>query len=237
MSAACGDDAAAYALGALEPAEAEAFRRHLEGCASCREDVVAFQRVTGALPAASPEQPVPRALRRRVMHEVKMSPRPAPGPAEPTARAPEQRGRPAAAGRPQRSILPRPALLTGAAVLLLAAAVLIGAAIGSSGGSGPTRVIQASVGNAELRITAGQGQLIVNHLPQPQAGRIYEVWLQHAGRAPAPTKTLFSVTSAGSGAVGVPGSLSGVSAVLVTQEPAGGSLSPTSPPVIVAHLT
>ncbi len=40
----CGDDVAAYALGALEPAEAEAFVRHLESCAVCRDELDAFGR-------------------------------------------------------------------------------------------------------------------------------------------------------------------------------------------------
>jgi hypothetical protein len=44
------------------------------------------------------------------------------------------------------------------------------------------------------------------------------------------------VRANGSAAVGVPGSLSGVSAVLVTQEPAGGTPAPTSAPVIVAPV-
>jgi hypothetical protein len=34
---ACGEDAAAYVLGALEPAEVEAFRRHMVDCGACRE--------------------------------------------------------------------------------------------------------------------------------------------------------------------------------------------------------
>ena len=47
---------------------------------------------------------------------------------------------------------------------------------------------------------------------------------------------LFSVTHSGAGSVGVPGSLSGVSKVLVTDEPLGGSLKPTRTPIIVASV-
>jgi hypothetical protein len=46
---------------------------------------------------------------------------------------------------------------------------------------------------------------------------------------------LFSVTRTGSGSVGVP-YLRGVSKVLVTDEPLGGSLKPTREPVIVAKV-
>jgi hypothetical protein len=63
------------------------------------------------------------------------------------------------------------------------------------------------------------------------------MWVQRGSAPPTPTGTLFSVNRAGSAAVGVPGSLHGVSRVMVTQEPAGGTLAPTSAPLIVAPVT
>jgi hypothetical protein len=45
------------------------------------------------------------------------------------------------------------------------------------------------------------------------------------------------VTAAGAGSADVPGDLHGVSQVMVTTEPAGGSAVPTSAPLIVARLT
>ena len=122
---------------------------------------------------------------------------------------------------------------------MVSLAVVVGAQLGS-GPSSRTRVIQARVagspGSAELRVTDGRGELLVRHLPLPTAGRIYEVWLQRGHRPPAPTKALFGVTSSGAGDVGIPGDLSGVSAVLVTPEPTGGSLVPTHAPVIVVPI-
>ena len=50
---ACAGDAAAYVLGALEPAEAEAFRRHIAECEACREEVAAYEQVTEVMPAGS----------------------------------------------------------------------------------------------------------------------------------------------------------------------------------------
>jgi len=64
-----GDDAAAFVLGALEPAEAEEFRGHLESCAACREKVAALQQTANALPMAAPQYPVPVRLRRRVRRQ------------------------------------------------------------------------------------------------------------------------------------------------------------------------
>ena len=124
----------------------------------------------------------------------------------------------------------------GGAFAAVVVAVIVAVAL-SSGGSGGTRVIQASTGSAELRIAGGRGDLIVHRLPQLPAGRIYEMWVQRGSAPPMPTGTLFGVTSSGAASVGVPGNLSGVSAVLVTQEPAGGTPAPTTAPVVVAPVT
>ena len=66
----CGGDVAAYALGALDAAEADAFRRHLESCSVCQEELTAFQHVVHELPLAAAPHKAPSAIRRRVMREV-----------------------------------------------------------------------------------------------------------------------------------------------------------------------
>jgi anti-sigma-K factor RskA len=217
----CGDDAAAYVLGALEPAELEAFRRHLADCATCQTEVAEFEQITGALPDASVQYQVPKDLRRRVLADVRATPK-AGAHAGSTTRV-----------RPARSW--RPLVAWGGAFAVVVVAVIIAFAV--SGGSSGTRVIQASSGSAELRIAGGHGDLIVRRLPRLPAGRIYEMWVERGSAQPIPTGTLFGVTSSGTASVGVPGSLSGVSAVLVTQEPDGGTQAPTTTPVIVAHVT
>ncbi len=132
----------------------------------------------------------------------------------------------------------RPAFaLAGAAGV--AAAVAIGLLVASSGTRGP-RIVEASLAppgvSVQLRVSGGHAALIVQHLPQPPAGKIYEVWLKRGGGSPAPTDSLFGVTSKGAASVAVPGDLQGVTAVLVTPEPRGGSLAPTHAPVIVAAI-
>ena len=130
---------------------------------------------------------------------------------------------------------PRAGLAGGLAAVV---AVAVFAATQLGGGPG-ARVIGASVigspASAQLRVSGGRAELIVRHLPPPPPGRIYEIWLQRAHRL-LPTSALFSVTHTGAGEVGVPGDLHGVSAVLVTPEPAGGSQTPTHTPVIIAKL-
>jgi anti-sigma factor RsiW len=218
----CGGNAAAYVLGALDPDEVDAFRGHLETCVVCRDEVATLQRAADALPMAAPQHPLPRGLRRRVLADVHADARAA-------DRARRRRVR-------TWGTLPRPALAGGAAVAL-AVAAFAGVELASSGGSSGSRVIAASVGDAQLRLGGGHAELVVHKLRIPPAGRVYEVWLKRAGSAPTPTRALFSVTSAGDGDVGVPGNLRGVSEVLVTQERAGGSPVPTTSPVVVARIT
>lgn len=228
----CGGDAAAYVLGALDAEEARRFRRHLDECAVCRDEVEALGGVVQALPLAAPQYPPPRRLRRRVRHAVRAEPRPSP------ARA----GWPQARGTTLTRARGWPAYVRGWPAAAAAAAVLVAVVLGVQvGGGGAAHVIQARViglrGSAELRVSGTRGELIVRHLPSPPAGHVYEVWLKSAGAAPVPASVLFSVTPSGSADVGLPRSLSGVSQVMVTPEPDGGSASPTHTPVIVAELS
>ncbi|MGA2009818.1 MAG: anti-sigma factor [Solirubrobacteraceae bacterium] len=218
----CGDDVAAYALGALDGAELASFRRHLDACAICRDELAAFEAVVELLPESAPAQRAPAGLRRSVLREVRNEPK-----------AAAERAR-----RPRRSLLPRPALAFGAA-LALAVVAVAGVELSSPSSNVSTRVIRAQVtghGTAQLRVSGSHAELVVHDFQPPPAGQIYEVWLQR-GRALAPTSALFSVTAKGDGDVEVPGSLHGVSAVMVTPEPAGGTTVPTHAPVIAAYLS
>jgi hypothetical protein len=61
------DELEAYALGALDRAEAERVARHLSTCASCRADAASLAEVVGALPdTVALREPRP-ALRERVL--------------------------------------------------------------------------------------------------------------------------------------------------------------------------
>ena len=219
---ACGRDAAAYVLGALDPPEIDAFRRHIAECAACREEVAAYEQVVEALPAPGSERyEVPKDLRRRVMREVRATPKAAG--AMTTVRAP-------------RSWRPLVALAGALAVLVIAVIVVAGV---NGGGSG-VRTVEATVtgipGSAELAINNNHAALIARGLPQLPAGRVYEMWVQRSG-PPEYTGALFSVSKIGFAAVGVPQALNGVRYVMVTTEPAGGTVVPTSAPIIVARVS
>lgn len=244
-----GLDAGAYVLGALERDEVEAFRSHLSRCSECRAEVAALQQVADALPAAAPALKPPPELRTRVMDAVRAEQqaevpaaaerRPARSRERSRRRSPSVSPRPAFGGA---FALPRLPALGGA--LVVAAAIVV-AIVLASGGSTATRVIQASVqgaGTAKLIVTGGHGKLVVDHFPGAGSDRTYQVWLQRGSQAPTPNtnsqgrRTLFNVTSSGGGQVSVAGNLHGVSAVLVTSEPSGGSPAPTRMPVITATL-
>ena len=215
----CGNDAAPYVLGALEPAEARAFMRHMRTCAVCRDEVAALAPVLDVLPSCVPRYDVSTELRRRVMHAVRSEPKFGDAPARERWRS---RRRPW-----------KPSAVAAALALALAVAVVIVIASGSRGTQ--DRLIRASVGLAELHIAGSRGELIVDHLPPAPPDRVYELWLQHGNGALAPG-TLFEVTSRGTAALGLPGEVTGVTRVLVTVEPSGGSRVPTTPAVIVARV-
>ncbi len=224
----CGADVAAYALGALEPAEADAFRRHLESCAVCRDELAAFDQVVEMLPMSAPQHRAPKALRRRVLRAIDD---------EPMVQLAGERRRQTRRWRPSLT-MPRPAMAFSAIVLV--AAVALGVTQLGGSGAARTQVIRAQVigtpGSAEVKLTSGRAELIVHHFSPPPAGQIYEVWLGRPNRPPAPTSALFSVTASGEGDVDVPGNLRGVNRVMVTPEPAGGTRVPTHPAVILAKL-
>ncbi len=223
----CGGELAAFALGSLEPGEAVDFRRHLESCAVCRDELIALEGVVDGLAVSVPRLSAPAHLRADVMHAVAAAP------------IPSQDRAPAPRVGPRFSVPRLPRLPRLAAGLALVVAAFCGLWLASASSPG-TRVIQAQVtgsGTAQLSVRGGHGQLVVHRFSPPPAGQIYEVWLKRGARPPAPTNALFSVTAAGDGDVEVPGSLRGVKRVLVTPEPAGGSRVPTHAPVITANLT
>lgn len=220
------DDIAAYALGALEPEEADALRAHLQVCVVCGDEFHAFEEVVETFPEKVALHPAPGHLRRRVLAEIRRGGRDAP-----TGR---RRGR---ATGPTRPSTLRAAVIASVVVAAIMVAVTWGFA---EHGSTSARVFPATVKpagtSAWLRVSGDRASLRVRDLAPPSAGEIYEVWLERRDGVPRPTSALFGVTHNGGAEVVVPGSVRGVVRMIVTQEPAGGSRTPTSPPVISARL-
>jgi hypothetical protein len=252
----CGGNAAPYVLGALTEEEHEAYSRHVDSCAVCREEVAALEVVAAALPSAAPQVSAPPELKRRVMASVREDARrreaeeaaAAGAAARESASTGEHAARTRGAGSARRRALTgrlrwQPALpvagLAAAAILLAVVALSSGGSGGSGGGAG-ARVIHAQVlvprASASLDVSDGQAQLDIARMPPAGPGRVYEVWREQGG-TPHPTDALFTVSSNGRATVGVPGGVKGVQEVLVTSEPQGGTQVPTRAPVIVARLS
>ncbi len=240
------DAVGAYLLGALETDERERFEAHLAACPACSRDVAHLRVAADALPVSVPQIPAPPALKGRIMTVVNSE-------AELLAAAGQRADEPAsvaageqpAAGRAaRRSRRPggrflgswpmRPGVALACALALLAggvAGVLLG------GGDGTRTVLpsmQPPGADVRLEIRDDGSTLVAEHMPAPPSGRIYQVWLKRPGKDPEPTSVLWSTRGDGSAEVAVPGSLEGIEAVLVTDEPPGGSQAPTRPPVIAA---
>lgn len=228
------DQLPAYTLGALDPAELSNLEHHLKGCAECRAEL-AWLEPAGDVLAADVEQIEPSpGLRSRVMASIdeeianteQIPVTPPTRPAKPARRSGWLGG------------LLRPAVLGAAA-----AALFIGVALGLvlNGGDSPTspqrQVItgQSTIGaDAVMVASEGAGTLKMTGLKALEEGQIYQAWIQR-GQSVIPTDSLFVPDRKGSATASIP-DLSGVSAVMVSVEPKGGSQQPTTAPIITVSV-
>jgi hypothetical protein len=230
------DDAASYVLRAMPDGEWEVYQEHLARCPPCAEKVTELRFVADALLSGVPQLSAPAPVRGRVMAIVRAE-------SELLRAAGHGADRPAPVPprRRWRLSLLRPLPAIALASVALAVGIGSGALLsGGDGGVTPRTVVahvDAAGAAAHLRMTSDSAKLVVSGMPAPPEGRVYQVWLRHgAGTTPKPTNALFSVSRAGDASVDVPGRLSGVDAVMVTDEPLGGSRLPTRAPVITASL-
>jgi anti-sigma-K factor RskA len=220
------DSLGAWLLGALPEDEAAGFKRHLDECAVCREDAAGLQVAVDALPASAAPHAPPPALKGRIMAVVE-------GEAEllqatgPESDRPQPRRRRSWLG----GLSLRPALALGLAALA------IGFLASQALQSGPEKITAQvqSGGRATLEVQDDQGRLVASNLPDPPNGRVYQVWLDRGGKTPEPTNVLFTTSNDGSATADVP-SLDGVKRVMVTDEPNGGSRTPTGKLLLTASV-
>ena len=84
--------------------------------------------------------------------------------------------------------------------------------------------------SAELEVTGDKATLVAQNLPAPPEGRVYEVWVMPKGSKTRrePTNVLFMPRGDGSAEAAIPGSVSDMQQVIVTDEPTAGSDAPTA---------
>jgi anti-sigma-K factor RskA len=219
------DAAGSYVLGALIDTEREGYEAHLETCPDCRAEVQELQVAADALPVSPPPMLPPPALKARIMAEVEREAALLASTREPVK--PERRR--------FRLALPAPAVAALACAVLIAG-VAAGALLFRDGAR--TVAFESTLGqaSAQLRVTDDGATLTASHLPPAPEGKTYMVWVQRDNGDVEPTSALFTPRSDGSATASMPGDMTGVKAVLVNTEPAGGSRTPTSAPVLTATL-
>jgi anti-sigma-K factor RskA len=214
------DDIAAYLLGALEPGEAAELERHIAGCAECEQELRRLRPAVQVLPETVEQVEAPAALRGRLMEQVR-------------SEAADSQAAPAVHRAPRRRFGLRP--LAGLAAAALVVAAIGGYAIrdsGSGGGPQTTTVVTGhSPGVTAEMVRAGEtGTLRLANLHQLPAGEVLQAWVQR-GEQVVSAKALFVPNPDGTATATIDG-MNGVNTVMVTAEPRGGSVQPTSAPIV-----
>jgi anti-sigma-K factor RskA len=222
------DAAGAYVLGAMTARERDEFEHHLALCPTCREDVDELRPAAEALPMASPPVLPPPALKDRIMAEVERE-------AALLAQAGPAADRPATERPRRRFRLPA---LTGWRLAPVAAGLLIAGVLAGALLTGGGSKTYPAGPNAEIQVDGDKATLVATNMDAPPEGRVYEVWVVPKGEtAPQPTDVLFVPRSNGSVEAAIPGSVDDIDKVLVSDEPPGGSETPTGDVVMQAELS
>ncbi len=217
------DELAAYLLGALEPGEAAELERHLAGCEECRTELEWLRPAVQLLPESVERVEPPRELRGRLMEQVR---------AEVETAAAPQRSR----GRRVRGWSLRP--LAGMAALVLIVAAVAAYAIGNGGSDGgnTTTVVagHSPEVTAEMVRDGDSGTLHLANLHQLPPDKVLQAWVERDGSVES-AKTLFVPNQDGTASATID-EMDGVSTVMVTAEPRGGSVQPTSQPIVSVSM-
>jgi anti-sigma factor RsiW len=233
----------AYAVDAVDDVERARFEAHLAGCSQCRTEVASLRAAATELSSVTLTSPPP-SLRASVLRDIS-SLRPLP-PAVDASTAP-------ASLDSKRAERARRAPLRQWLVGVAAAAVLATGGLvwhpWSSGTStvqltameqvlqaGDAQHFEQKVGDATATVVRSpslkRAVIVTANMPAAPEGKVYELWLQQgltmvrAGLMPAGQAST----------VLLEGDAASAKAVGITVEPAGGSDTPTLPPVAVIGL-
>ena len=240
------EDAALYAVDALDLDERAAFEEHLRDCAVCRRDVAQFGEV-GVQLASGLEQEPPPQLRESVLAGIRNT-RPLPAARAGGGEPPTEGQGATVVSLEGRRRSRRQWLTAAAAAVLVPAAALGGWALGTQAEQRELeqliaqeqdrqrRLLSASdVATHRLEVEGRPATLVVSEqqdaamfvasdLPAPGEDREYQLWLVQDG-APVPDAHF----GGGGVQVWLDGDVDRAGAVAMTVEPAGGSPAPTSP--------
>jgi anti-sigma factor RsiW len=220
-------DLAAYALGALDPAEARVVEAHLAECERCRAELRWLEPAVDLLAESVEQVNPPPSLRDELIAITSQDAR---------------RVEAGARKRGWRAWALRPA--TALAVAAIAAAGIAGYALrGGDGDEGgpqvatvPFRSAPAAMGAVAVLDRHGDsGTLRVSNMPAVNdEDGVYQVWIQHGDAVRA--SSAFRPDADGEAAASIPSGLEGADAVMVTEEPQRGRTKPTLPPLFRSDL-
>ena len=241
---------AAFVLGAADPDEAGALRAHIEGCPSCRLLAVRLGRAVAVLPLATDIVAPPARLRERILAAASAS---APAAGESPRRS-VIRLEPPRSTFWQRLRLPAPAPRLGAYAAVALAILGLGTwnlalthdlsarPLPGAPGQVARYTLTGTATMAAARATVvdlrSDGVTLVDFkgLPQPEYGKVYEIWLVTADKVAVPA-AVFTPDQDGSKVVVLTRPLAGFRAMAITAEPGpAGSKTPTDTPQLQGPL-
>ena len=218
------EDLAAYMRGALEPREAAEFERHLEGCERCQGEMRWLEPAVHSLPESVERQEAPPQLRQALMAEVR---------ADAGEESEERSGwlpgwlREGFRTRGLR-------IATGFAVIAFAIATVAGYEIGKGGsedeGKATTLVTQEHGITVKMVREGEGGTLHLAKLHQLPPDKVLEAWVRREGKVEA-VPALIVPDRKGQAETTI-ADMSGVDTVMVTEEPQGGSETPTGDAIV-----
>jgi anti-sigma-K factor RskA len=220
----------AYALDALSPEEAAEFRRHLDGCQACRDEVRELQSAAARMGAAQASAPPPD-LKARILAAADRTPQQPPAGVVTSIQKPAPRRWVAWVGAAAAAIV----LITGGAVGI----GMLSEEDGTNLAEGVVRVFEAEDARTATVETENGGKLTVgvsparnemavdtSGLPELEEGQVYQLWAVQ-GEEMVSAAVLADPESGA--AMGMPAKQTQVA---LTVEPEGGSDQPTSAPIV-----
>lgn len=237
---------AAYAVDAVDAQERADFEAHLPGCEDCALELAELREVTAQI-AAAEAGPVPSGLRARVLDEVSRTAQLPPHPDSPENEAPASEN-PAPASSPWRRW--RVTGLVAASAILIAGGVAVGGVLAERNAHLDMEqdvMMVASAPDAHaMDLGLGQAHLVMSEklesvaamgedCPQPKDGMEYQLWLvmEDGSKMAGPT---FMPDKDGSFMTVMDTPMDGLTGIVVTEEPRGGSEQPTSGMVAAVEL-
>jgi anti-sigma factor RsiW len=139
----------------------------------------------------------------------------------------------------RRKPVPKPALIG-----IVLVAVIGAATIAISDRSASIRYIHRGVkagwttgGGAAIKVEGNQAEVLVDGMPQPSPGTVYQVWVvDKTTKKPAPTRAMLHPDIKGEAGANVPGNYHDMAAIAVYVEPKGGPYTTRSGAVVVADM-